>query len=492
MVRIVKRKLRGFFNPDDLLIIKQAVLEHNEIITKVSMLARAYYLFQYENNVPYKDIILNGKLLELCSNIVKGDNQTATTKKSNKKLKENATEEETEKFEKKQEKSLEDKAMKSGAFNQLNQLAIQLFGEEKVKSTCSISTCLDYSFNNLITAYENNIIAHFTKYLKKLIICDQKVKLLEITNQVELPIKELKEIRRKIQKNAAIVTNSLIFENIDDLSNLENNEGITIDVEKYKSLLPIKKSGKESYPYCYHLAAYPMTFLPYMVKINRLLETNYPTLDDKSKKLYNPIPFHSSNVPIHMRLDTSAIANLLMNSKRIKEFKQFYEAKYPSKTLNMTNKGNMLYKYEKLFGKPATSKKEEGEYATEMWNFLTTLEDCKQRKFLYCKYKNSLTGQMEDYVFDNSIVTDGISISFQINKLSEFGRKEFNKKGNSLKIEISELVKEAKKDNKNDETVNEIIISKMKKLLSCDPGKNDIATVTDGITTIAYTRGGNS
>jgi len=71
--KIVKRKIRGFFKPEYLPIIRNAVKSVHNIITKASFLARQYYLFWYEkrlkNRKPLKKIDDEKDILEINSKI---------------------------------------------------------------------------------------------------------------------------------------------------------------------------------------------------------------------------------------------------------------------------------------------------------------------------------------------------------------------------------------------------------------------------------------
>jgi len=113
-------------------------------------------------------------------------------------------------------------------------------------------------------------------------------------------------------------------------------------------------------------------------------------------------------------------------------------------------------------------------YATYLWSYITNLKTCKQWKYL-----EDIEIKKESWVFDNALVTDGVSISFQIIKESKFGRKDRIKK------------KEKKEQDNEPEFPSDITSEEIKafKILGLDPGKKDILTVTDGIKTITYTIG---
>ena len=218
-----------------------------------------------------------------------------------------------------------------------------------VPTSYSVSHILNYSIENLLTAYNNNIEMHFYKYPKRYIFCDMISK---------------GTAREKATKEASSIVSYFMFD-----------EG-TISGEQttlYSKLFPEKQDPEK--PRCYDLKVQPWSYLQKMVEINRHLETSFPTVDEKYRKLLNPLPFHSSFIPMHIRLDTSGLSQLLMSKKTINEFKILYGILHPGvEPLNINNKADMLSSYEKIHGKKATSKYEEGIYATELWSFLTNLK----------------------------------------------------------------------------------------------------------------------
>ena len=153
--------------------------------------------------------------------------------------------------------------------------------------------------------------------------------------------------------------------------------------------------------------------------------------------------------------------------------------------MKIKNKADLLSSFESIHGRKASSKEEEGEYATELWSFLTDLKKFRRNKDLYIEMKRTKDKDSIQWVFDNAIVTDGTSISFQVTDKKTFGRKTLHKKS-----EDSDEKKESrkKKDKKKDEIVPTIDLKSVK-VLGCDPGKKDILCLTDGFRIIRYTRG---
>jgi hypothetical protein len=71
---IVKRKSKGFFKPDDLSTIKQAVYDVQNIITDASILLRAYYLHWFDNvkKDDNKPLEINKELVHRMTSVVQG------------------------------------------------------------------------------------------------------------------------------------------------------------------------------------------------------------------------------------------------------------------------------------------------------------------------------------------------------------------------------------------------------------------------------------
>ena len=482
-IRIIKRKVTGFFKPGDVQTIRSAIQDVDRIITDTSVLIRAYYLYCLDSSP--EAITVNRQLLDLASSIIQGAEKPQL------------------RGERKNDENL------IAIFNQLKNVKIDVFGDAVVDSKHSLSQILNYSLENLITAYENNISSHFIKYPKKVItmrLIDQNI--------------EKKDARRI----AAIVSNHLFYD-VPITSDIQGVDPIAFadlfpdkqmiqnqineqkrKAEELKAIKEIEKKKKEEEesnknkkeketkkekkdkkkkkpvmieetivdvevietlkPHCYYIEVNPWVYLRKMVEMNKTLETY------EGHKLLNPLPFHSSNIPMHIRIDTSGLAQLLMTKDKIEDFKKQYALEYNDE-LNINNKADLLSSFEKLHGYIAFSRRDEGEYATSIWSFLTNLKSCKQWKEL----KGAYDGEK---VFDNAVVTDGVSISFQVISIKAFGRKTFGAKAKKTEKKEKETIIPPTIDLKTD------------KVISCDPGKKDILAMTDGIKSLTYTRGQRS
>lgn len=455
-IKIVKRKATGFFKKESIETIRQAITDVSNIITNASILLRAYYIDQYEQG---KELAISNQVVSFACNIVQGVKKSPVRINKEEKILKKEKEERVKKGLSNDDESIKNREEEQGKKkDDVNQTFLQMLKvfntifetTNIIETKLSISGILNYSIENLITAYENNIVSHFIKYPKRFIKCD-------------LLSKNFTEEEAK--KQSCIITNHYMYDAPIENINAE------INILDYQHLFVDKQTVKDK-PRCWDLKVNPWMYLPKMVKINRALERDFPTVDTKYKNLYNPLPFHSSFVPMHIRLDTSGIAQLLMNKERIKDFKTLYEIEHPGDILNMNTKGDMLSSFRKLLNREPIDREETGWFATNIWNFLTNIETCRQNKEVYRVDKKNV-----EWVFDNAIVTDGISISIQVIDRKEFGRKTLS--GRKAKKENTEYV----------EIEPEIINIENYKVISCDPGKKDILAFSDGIDTLTYTRG---
>ena len=445
MPRIVKRKATGFFKPEDLNTIRTAVKDGTSIISEASILVRAYYLHWFEEEIKKKKyghdnvLALDDELLGWACSIVQG------------------------KFNPPFRGANRTNAKKLERFNSLVSTFKAIYDNNPpiIESDLSMSHILTYSIGNLLTAYNNNITIHFEKYPKKYIRCDLLSKGFE---------------KKEAIHAAGIITGHYMFNNNNDIDVDGKLDDLDDDiyVAEYADLFPI--NGSNGRPRVYDIEANPWRYLFKMVGINRAIELAFPDVPTKNRKLCNPVPFHSSYIPMHIRLDTSGISQLLMTQKRIKEFKQLYAIE-KGVDLQMVHKGDMLLSFERLVGRPITSAAEGAMYATDTWAFLTNLRTCKQWGEINQTMKDDVK-----WVFDNAILTDGVSISIQIIEEEKMGRKAFMGK--------KKTTTEEKKSNKKDEfDTSKGFAGNVdgKKQLGCDPGKMDLLAITDGFKTLRYT-----
>jgi Putative transposase DNA-binding domain len=395
-LRVVKRKVTGFFKKDDIPKIRQVILVLHKAMVRSSMLVRALYIYKLSQN----DILqINEELFRTACNVVCGS-------KLSKKIKD---------------------TIKIDNFKQLKNIYLDIYGDSKYVNTykLSFSQIRNYSVRNLMTAYENNITMRFLKYPKRYILCD----LLS------------KDVSLQTARNTAWRVTEYFYN--DKQINVTEDEKTS-----YAFLFPTNKSFPK--PRCYDIEANPWDYLERMVKINQMLQTDFMNVEEKYRKLLNLLPFHSSNIQLHIRLDTPAISQLLIED--VNEFVKFCNVTFPRDVIDIKGKEGLSASFQKVFKREPKDENEEKVYKDTFWDYLTNVKNCKQLK----AFKKT------EWSFDNSILTDGVSISLQIAR---------------------------KVHNNSREVSKEVTITEKTKLLSCDPGKHDIAFLTDGIKTLKYTKG---
>lgn len=443
MLRVVKRKATGFFKKDDLAIVKTAIKQAHGVMRDASALVRAFYLRRYSPDIPCdgserQRLTIDADLLSFACNVVQGVSKAPLRGQNT------------------------GNDAKRALYSELLTVWNDIASGGRRKTTLSLSHILSYSIDTLVTAYETNITTHFYSYAKRFILCDQLERHPELDTRTG---------RQQVCKLAHAILGPLMY----DAPATEDAQEL---VDTYSHLVPPKRSGK---PRCYDMKVDPWPYLEKMVDINRALEHSFPNVRPKNRKLFNPLPFHSSDIPNHIRLDTSGLAQLLMDQDRIKDFRRWYELLHGVAPA-MNDKSDMLSSFQKLFGRHAVDGTEEALYATEMWKYITNLGTCKQAKDIFHHRKKGDTR----WVFDNAVVTDGCSISFQIVQEHALQRKKrFGKKTPAAKPDDDQedvLMK-------LEERVATRESVPLRKLVSVDPGKCDKLFLTDGARTLRFTKG---
>jgi len=453
MPLIVKRKVANFFHDDDKHIINQAVHDCHTIIQNASRLIRYYYLswISEQRDIPSEYLEIDNDLVRMACIVVQGEIFHPRNGK--------------------------DKDKKVRLFNDLQKVFQKLSQKHTditYKSSLSLTHILSYNQSQLVTAYNNNITEHFPKYVKRCIKYDLIKKGYEKSKSARIAWKIMH----------GFMNNNLQGMNDDEEISSDDVVLQFID-EKYKHFFPPlyhhkkKKTGEIYYVSRYYdLQVYPMTYLYYMVLINKEIEENHP-----DGKLYQPLPFHHSFIPMHIRLDTSGIAQLLMDKTKITMFKNLCINVYNEEP-RISDKKDFLASTNVIFPTFPMSDCEKHDYATFTWMFLTNMYEYKNYDAIF----HTRTKTNTEYVFDNAIVTDGISIGFQITEKDKRKRKEYKTKKTEDEKEDDNTCD--KKSVRNTGKKRDLTNTQMmdKKHGSCDIGKNNIAVVTDGIKVCRYTR----
>jgi len=454
MPLIVKRKVANFFHSDDRHVINQAILDCHHIIQNASRLIRYYYLswFSEQKEVPLHYLEIDDDLVRMACIVIQGETYHPRNGK--------------------------DRDKKTRLFQGL-QKALQELSQSCTdviyQSSLSLTHILTYNQSQLVTAYKNNITEHFPKYVKRCIKYDLIKKGYDRSKSARIAWKIMH----------GFMSHDTHF--IEKDSELSEDEDILLLIkEKYKTFFPpifqhTKKKSGEIYTVSryYDLQVYPMTYLYYMVMINKDIEDNH--IDGK---LYQPLPFHNSFIPMHIRLDTSGISQLLIDKKKIALFRDLCTNIYDT-VPNIHDKKDFLSSTKSIFPSLSMDEYQKHDYATLTWMFLTNIRQYKNYDAIF----HTRTKTDTEYVFDNAIITDGVSIGFQITEKEKRKRKQFKKGGEKKNDREEECDDEEKKDVKKGKThiLGNIELKDMKSV-SCDRGKRNIAYITDGIKGCSYTK----
>ena len=474
-IEILKRKASFLFDKDDRTIIFDAVNRCHDIVTRTTLLIKIFYLENIE-----RELAIDSNMIDLCFKIVDGKQhlQIRSTKKekSNKKINVKVDKKivtitngvRVEKIVKvivqKTVKEIEDEK-KVMLFRDL----LECYNKHFIPlppSDLSLSYILEYSNIQLQTAYNNNIEINYEKYVKKYVNY-------YLANRENY--KSVKGVPKAIRLAAWNCTQHLLFNK--DIN--ENNEYEFADdeIELLREELCIGRNYKLED----HIPNNRSKYLAKMVYINQEIEHDFNNME--GIKLYSPLILSTTFVPSFIRIDTTALAQLLMDQSRVEEFKRFYKLEYNT-VLNITNKGDICKSYKSLTGKENVSDLENLQHATRIWKFLTNIEG---RREGFQHVKKQFKGILEQnrngivWIFDNMILTDGYVVNFQVTpkegaKRRIHGEKKIKKtSGEKQEIRRTEFPSCDNLQNYVHSYYNDEVI-----LLGVDPGKGCLIKVSDG------------
>lgn len=467
MMEVIKKKVTSLFTKEDRATVLEAVATVHQISSRASQLLKAYYLHQVEEaygakpslSVDFENkplLAVSDDLIDVCFSIVQGNRRIACRKAHD------------TPNEKKAAKKSAAKAAFAALFTKVLFCYDDCFPgqEEGVATKLSLSFPISYVQGQLLTAIENNIVRHYLSYVKRYL----KHHLAHLDGVVK-PSKQH-------QKESWDIIKSVYDPEAEHYEN-------RVDQTIMMFLFPIRADATK--PLKYDLKVRKWVYLQRMVLINRgleamLLEMTEEQRHDSGLKLYSPISMFTSFVPNSIRLDTSGVAQLLMNKGRIEEYVKEYKLLYGI-DLNITSKADLLSSYEKATGHKHATPQEEAEHATRLWRFLCKFDNKKYKEIL-CQARSNGTV----WCFDNAITTDGFSASFQIVHESARKRKKFTERKKKSKASEDDDQKESF-PKYTDPQVKEWLDSHGEDvvMVSVDPGKHDLAALTDGVKTLTYT-----
>jgi hypothetical protein len=161
----------------------------------------------------------------------------------------------------------------------------------------------------------------------------------------------------------------------------------------------------------------PYIYLGYMLRMTSFLEAT------GAKKLPSPLPLKTSFIPAHYGIDTSSIAHLLMDHRRMRKFKNFFQHSIAGgfPLPGLTNKATLISSLATMSGRAAVTPNEEELYKDALWTYLARFKNRRTKilnPLLHARARDP--GAMR---FDHSISTDGYSVTMVASDREVRGRK---------------------------------------------------------------------
>lgn len=233
----------------------------------------------------------------------------------------------------------------------------------------SLSHVLDYSAEQLETAYKNNVIANFSGYVKRFVVDNVRLVFVRrhaVTKYDQVP----QDVRRAADKQANDVFNAIVERRA--LSAIESLDPDVVQlVEGWPArLLP---AADPRFPtFDDHLEGDPFAFVPYMVLMNLHAEDR-PNLhsDTLPNKLYNTFPLRKSFVPGSCTLDTTAMLHIFVDDVQL--FKNWYAGHFETDLVNLHDKKDIAASFSTLVGRSTTAE-EDALHAERCWCYVTTAD----------------------------------------------------------------------------------------------------------------------
>ncbi len=204
----------------------------------------------------------------------------------------------------------------------------------------------------------------------------------------------------------------------------------------------------------YDVKVRPMVYLPYIIRMNKLLEAI-------GKSCYGVFCLRSGLVPGYIKIDTSALLDLLYKKEDAVAFGVLHGLDIKGKKQIYDNLG-------KLKNKDVTNQ-EIFDHKTNQWKFVC--------KFGTNKYTRHLL-QDNDYIFNNTILTDGVGASVLMLRKDLKGEHRFTKSAVSRSQQQEDFTTDVQYLCDLQPAELEFIRDKCVRV-SCDGGKKNIVTVGD-------------
>jgi transposase len=278
-----------------------------------------------------------------------------------------------------------------------------------------LATLFQYLAIEIVTNFENNVKARYYDYIVRFIntFFAKKQFIEEIKSLNNLTKDEKNKKTSSFCKMLRNIIKDILNVNIENKKkDYKSAEHLHSFIDNFKKImLPNKNKYKED-NVMYDLKVYPEDYFKCMFKISKLIELYGGTL-------FNLFPQRTSVIPKHIKLDSTTIVNLLFECD-----KGYYKTNLVKENRNIWDK--VLKLHLKVFRK-------------------------------------------KGYLFNNSIITDGVSCSILFIKENFYGKQvpSFKPKNCNSEKYIDEL---------NYEDYDRII---EKKIIAIDPNKGDLLYCID-------------
>lgn len=428
--RTIKMPIKRLFREDHIEKIEQAVQLTHRVVTLALDFVKLYVLHEYRNtqNIPVLDENFYNNVIRVVSRSKDARGRPTTTNKE-----------------------LCEKLL---MFHEKIFLPLSPHNE-RVEVTC-ISEVLKYAAASCATVQENNIKMNYTNYVRRY-VNQYWIRCLYTENGWAADFKMPKADKLAFYRELKQVKEDILFQS------RWSPEGYR-SLPKYHSWLesvvnviyPAQNAVHDGGIY-YDVHTRPHTYLHFMLVIQNELE-------GMGVRLYSPLCLRSSLIPKYIKLDYCGIIDLLLTKE------DAIELEFSLNLVKTPTKAEMLSAPANLTGFKMNNK-DKFYFHTGVWRHFM--------KFGSNKYTRHLL-ESKNYVFDNSILTDGIGVSVLQIRKDRIGKKCAS--NNAIRITPQDVPYLDQVSRAECEYLLE-----RTNVVACDPGKKNIIFLNSGTEKLRYT-----
>jgi hypothetical protein len=278
----------------------------------------------------------------------------------------------------------------------------------------SLSHVISIAAKQYVASVLSNVRYHFRQYVCSALGIVLRSKVASITGVrrfEDLPQAEVKRWKREFGK----AYDDVLFHRHPNLMTTDARLRPVIERHR-RRLVPPLPPRVPSVDRDLDNATRPFVYLGYMVRMVRFVEAT------GARRLLSPLPLKTSFIPAHYHLDTTCVAQLLMDKAKMKAFRNFFQksVKGGFPLPGLTNKATLTRSLAFLKGGSVTPVEEEL-YKDALWTYLCDFKNRRTRVLNpLLHHKARLQDRMR---FDHSISTDGISVTMIVSNRETRGRK---------------------------------------------------------------------